>query len=74
MGELQCFHHQHLLAGGHFATRQGEHHRVVLLYPLTRLLHGGIQTAVLFTMLTAQRSRTLFCRAFVLHTFKRGDI
>ncbi len=74
MGELQCFHDQHLLARRHFAAWQGEHHRRILFHPLSRLLHSAIQTAVLFTMLTAQRSRTLFCRAFVLHAFERGDI
>jgi hypothetical protein len=37
MGQLQRFQLQHLLSRSDLATGQSKHHRVVFLYPLTRL-------------------------------------
>jgi hypothetical protein len=51
----------------------GEHHRVVFLYPLTRLLHAAFR--LLFVHDAGGAAfRALFCRSFIFHTFKGGDI
>lgn len=70
MGQPQRVQLQHLLSRSDLATGQSKHHRVVFLYPLTRLLYRIVEDAALFTMLALKGARTLFCRPFPGNTLK----
>ena len=54
MRQHQIFHHQHLFSFRNLTPRQGKHHRVIVFYPLTRLVYGSVQGIILLVMLFFQ--------------------
>lgn len=73
MLQHQILQHQHLLPLRDLTSRQGEHDRVIVFNPLTRLVNRGVQRFILPAVLFFQ-SQSALCRAFIFDPLERCDI
>ena len=74
MLQHQILQHQHLLPLRDLTSRQGEHDRVIVFNPLTRLLNRGVQRFILLAVLFFPGANPLLCRAFIFDPLERRDI